>query len=62
MTVGQLEKYAALPDLTMARVQLVSMLGGAAGPACRLASQLNTHQQNLVTNLKSRMEQLKTGD
>jgi len=60
MTVGQMERYAALPDLTMSRLQLVSILNGVSSPACRLVSQLNTHQQNLVTNLESRLEQLKT--
>ncbi|XP_065345935.1 large ribosomal subunit protein uL10m [Cloeon dipterum] len=58
MTVSQLEKYAALPDLTMARAQLVSVLNSAGGT---LVSQLNTHQQNFVSNLESRMEQLKSG-
>ncbi|XP_059472762.1 large ribosomal subunit protein uL10m [Neocloeon triangulifer] len=57
MTVAQLERFAALPDLTTARAQLVSVLNSAGST---LVSNLNTHQQTLVSNLESRIEQLKS--
>ncbi|KAF4523785.1 hypothetical protein B566_EDAN009018 [Ephemera danica] len=58
MSRAQLERFAALPDLTTARAQLVSILAGAAGPAAQLVSHLNTHQRTLVSHLEQRAQQL----
>lgn len=57
MSRGELERFAALPDLTMVRAQFVATLNSVGG---QLTNHLQSHQSNLCYMLDAHADILKT--